>query len=233
MPARIHSLYGCAALSVLLTAASSRIRPGRGVDEQEPPGLEPPLPGDALLGEIEHAGLGRHHHEAVLGDQVPGRAQPVAVERRTDHAPVGEGDRRRSVPRLEQRAVKLVEGAALLVHQRVLVPRLGDHHHHRVLDRPAGHGEQLERVVELRGVRARLVEHGHQLGDVVAEVRAAELRLARAHPVHVPAERVDLAVVRRHAEGLGEVPARQHVGGEARVHQGQHRGHAARRRRSG
>ena len=137
MPSRIHSLYGCAALSPLLTAVSSRNSPGGGVDEQEPPGLQSPLPGDLFLGEIEHAGLRRHDHEAVLGHEIAGGAKAVAVERRTDDPPVGEGDRCRSVPRLEQRAVKLVEGAALVVHQRVLVPRLGDHHHHRVLDRPA------------------------------------------------------------------------------------------------
>ena len=132
--------------------------PRRGVDEQEAPGLEAPLPGDPLLGKVEHAGLRRHDHEAVLGHEVSGGAQPVAVERRPDDAPVGEGDRRRSVPGLEQRAVELVERAPLIVHEGVLMPRLGDHHHHGVLDRPARHGEQLERVVELRGVRARLVE---------------------------------------------------------------------------
>ena len=194
-----------------------------GVDEQEPPGLQPPLPGDAILGQIENARLGRHDHEAVLGDEVPGGAQAVAVQRRTDDPPVGEGDRRRSVPRLEQRAVKLVEGAALVVHQRVLVPRLGNHHHHRVLDRPAGHGEQLERIVELRGVGARFVEDGHELRDVIPEVGAAELRLACTHPVHIPAKRVDLPVVRRHPERLGQIPPGQHVGGETRVHQRQHR----------
>jgi hypothetical protein len=121
--------------------------------------------------------------------------------------------------------VKFVEGAPLLVHERVLVPGFRDHHHHRVLDRPAAHGQQLESVVELRGVRARLVEDGHQLRDVVTEMRTAELGLASAHPVDVPAERIDLAVVCRHPEGLGEVPAGQDVGGETRMDQRQRRCH--------
>ncbi len=55
-----------------------------GVDEQEPAGLEPPLADDALLGNVEHAGLRRHDDEAVIGDQIPSRAQAVAIERRAD-----------------------------------------------------------------------------------------------------------------------------------------------------
>ena len=168
----------------------------RSVDEEEPPGFEAPLPGDTLLGHIEHARLGGHDHEPVLGHEVSRGTQAVAVERRTDDASVGEGDCRRTVPGLEQRPVKLVEGTPLIVHERVLMPRLRDHHHHRMLDRPAGHGEQFQGIVELRGVGSRLVEHRHQLRDVIPEVRTAELRLARAHPVDVAAQRVDLTVVR-------------------------------------
>ena len=42
-------------------------------------------------------------------------------------------------------------------------------------------------------------------------------RLARLHPVDVPLKRVDLAVVGGHAVWVGEAPAREGVGGEARV----------------
>ena len=55
----------------------------------------------------------------VVGDDVARRAQAVAVERRADLAAVGEGDRRRPVPRLHQRRVVFVEGAPLRIHQRV------------------------------------------------------------------------------------------------------------------
>ena len=50
---------------------------------------------------------------------------------------------------------------------------------------------------------------------------AAELRLPGAHPVHVAAQGVDLAVVGAQPEGLGQVPAGQDVGGEAGVDHGQ------------
>src|ERR1017187_2918259 len=105
------------------------------VDEQEPPGIEPPLLDDALLGDVEHARLGRHHHHPVVGHQVPCRTKPVAVETGANQPPVGEGDGGGTVPWLEKGGVEFVEGAPLLVDQRVAVPRLRDHHHHGVLDR--------------------------------------------------------------------------------------------------
>jgi hypothetical protein len=81
---------------------------------------------------LQHAHLGAHDDEVVVGDQVARRAQAVAVQRGADLAAVGEGDRGRAVPRLHQRGVVLVEGAALLVHQLVAGPGLRDQHHHRV-----------------------------------------------------------------------------------------------------
>ena len=55
------------------------------------------------------------------------------------------------------------------------------------------------------------------------ELRRPQLRLARLHPVGVAAQRVDLAVVRDVAEWLREVPGRERVGREPRVHDGERR----------
>ncbi len=73
-----------------------------------------------------------------------GGPQAVAVERRADLPAVGECHRRRTVPRLHQRSVVLVERAAILVHQRIAGPGLGDHQHHRVGERVSAHDEELE-----------------------------------------------------------------------------------------
>jgi hypothetical protein len=104
------------------------------------------------VGNRQHAGFGGHHHQVVVGDQVARRAQAVAVEGGADLAAVGEGHRGRAVPRLHHRRVVFVEGAALLVHQRVRFPGFGNHHHHRVRQRVAAHHQQFERVVERRGI---------------------------------------------------------------------------------
>ena len=102
------------------------------VDEQHLARLQAPLLDDAAFLDRQHAGLGGHDHLVVGGDHVAGGAQAVAVERGADLRAVGEGDRGRAVPRLHQRGVILVEGAPLLVHERVAGPGLGDQHHRRM-----------------------------------------------------------------------------------------------------
>ncbi len=197
------------------------------VDQEHLAGLQAPLLHDAALVDRQHARLGGHHHEVVVGHDVARGAQAVAVQRGADRAPVGEGDRGRAVPRLEHRGVVLVERAPARVHQRVLLPRLGDHHHHRVRQRVAGHRQQFQRVVEGRGVGLALEADRVELLQVVAQHRRLHHALARAHPAEVALDRVDLAVVRDHAVRVRQRPFREGVGGEALVRQRQRR-HRAR-----
>ena len=68
---------------------------------------------------------------------------------------VGEGDAGRAVPRLHEGRVELVEGAAGRVHLGVVLPRLRDHHQHRVRQRAAAEVQQLEHLVEGRRVASR------------------------------------------------------------------------------
>ena len=169
------------------------------IDQQHLARLQPPLGDDLFFRNRQHADFRRHDDAVVAGDDVARRPQAVAVERGADLPAVGEGDRRRAVPRLHQRGVVFVEGAALLVHQRIARPRFGNHHHHRMRERIAAHGEEFERVVEAGGVGLAFVGDRPQLGDVVAEFRRRHRRLPRRHPVVVAAQRVDLAVVGDHA----------------------------------
>ena len=193
------------------------------VDQEHLARLQAPLLDDPALGDRQHAGLGGHHHQVVVGDDVARRAQAVAVERGADLPAVGEHHRRRAVPRLHHRRVVLVEGAPARVHRRVLLPRLGDHHHHRVGERVAAHRQQLERVVEGGGVALAFEADRVELLQVVAEHRRLHHALARAHPVEVALDGVDLAVVRDHAVRVRERPLGEGVGREALVHQRQRR----------
>ena len=189
------------------------------IDEQHLARLQAPLGDDGLFGHRQHAHFRGEHDEVVVGDEIARGPQAVAVERRADLAPVGERHRRRAVPRLHQRGVIFVEGAPLLVHQRIAGPGLRDQHHHRVAQRIAALNEKLERVVEAGGVRLALVGDRPQLRDVVAEQFGVDARLTRRHPVDVAAQRVDLAVVRDHAIGMREAPGRKGVGREALMDQ--------------
>ena len=95
-----------------LISSSSTIRPRAEVDQEQVPGLEAALAQDVLGRLVEDAGLGGEDDPAVLRLHPAAGAQAVAVERRADHGAVGEGDRRRAVPRLGQAAVEGVEARA-------------------------------------------------------------------------------------------------------------------------
>src|SRR5207247_9112628 len=83
---------------------------------------------------------------------------------------------------------------------------------HEGVDRgPAGAYQELERVVEARGVASRSPDHGLEAVDRVTPDRRGQRWLARLHGVAVPPQRVDLAVVRQQPERLRQRPARQRV----------------------
>ena len=109
-----------------------------------------------------------------------------------------------------------VERPLRRAHALVVLPRLRDHHHDRVGDRAARPLEELEGIVELTRVAGGRVDDREELPHVVEE-RRREHRLAGVHPVHVAAERVDLAVVGDEAIGMCPVPRGEGVGREALV----------------
>ncbi|GBD45729.1 hypothetical protein HRbin41_00544 [bacterium HR41] len=196
---------------------------GLEVDQEQLARAQAPLGFDVRWIAVENARLGGDDDPAVACDEPASRAQTVAVERRPDHAPVGERHRCRPVPGLDQRLVVGVEITQLGRGVGPLLVRLGDQHRDRVGGRAAAQHQQLEDAVERRRVREILAEQTPDLLDVVAEQRRGKLALARPHPVAVAAQGVDLAVVGEHAVGVGELPAREGVGGEARVHDRQPR----------
>ena len=134
-----------------------------GVDEEHAPRLQPPLLLHVLDRDVEHAHLGGHHHQAVVGDVVAGRTQAVAVQGGAHDLAVGEGDGGRAVPGLHDAGVELVEGLLLRAHRLVLGPGLRDHHHHGVRQRAPREVQQLEHVVEHGRVGAVGVDDGEDL----------------------------------------------------------------------
>jgi len=92
-----------------------------------------------------------------------------------------------------------------------------------VRQRSPGHDQELEHVVEGRGVAPAFADDRQHLPEIVAEDVGAEQAFARAHPVDVAAQRVDLAVVRDVAVRVRERPRRKRVGAEALVDEGERR----------
>lgn len=145
---------------------------------------------------------GGHDDQAVIGDPDTRRTQAVAVQDRAHDGAVGEADRRRAVPRLHERRVVLVERPPGGVHGLAAFPGLGDHHQHRVVQRTSTQVQQLERLVEPRGVRgARRTDRENLVQVVVVpEHVGVDQRLAGPHPVLVAVDGVDLTVVGDPAE---------------------------------
>ncbi len=189
------------------------------VDEEHAPRLQAPLLDHVVRLEVGHAELARGDHESAARGHVLHGAQAVAVERRADVAAVGEAQRRRPVPRLDERRVVLVERAPLRRHLRLPLPRLGHEHHHHVRQAAAARDEEVDHVVERRRVAASGADDRLEVGQVLAERVALEQRLARRHPALVAAKRVDLAVVRDVPVRVRALPRGERVGAEARVHE--------------
>jgi hypothetical protein len=219
-PLPVGTLGADAGLDLLVGDDASLLERG----DEHLSGLEAPLPEDLLGRHLEDACLGGHDQEVVVRQAVARGPEPVAVERRADERPVGEGDRGRAVPGLDERAVVLVEGLAVGRDLRVLLPGLRDEHHHDVGKAPAPHHQELDDVVEDARVRAALLDDGpHLLDLILGEERRGDDGLAGPHPVDVAAQGVDLAVVGEGPERVGERPGRQHVGREAAVDEGERR----------
>ena len=139
----------------------------RRVDEEDPAGMEALLEDDVLGGDVEHADLRRHDDQVVLRHVVARRPQAVPVEHGADDRAVREGDGRRTVPRLHERRVVLVERLELGRHALVAGPRLRDHHQDRVRQRPPGLHEELEHVVERGRVAPALADDREDLLHVL------------------------------------------------------------------
>ncbi len=107
----------------------------------------------------------------------------------------------------------------LFLHQRIVLPRLGNHHQDRVRQRPAINDQELQRIVKRRRVRTRFSQDREHLLQLIPENLRLQRPRPRPHPIAVAAQRVDLAVVsdvpkrvrqRPRREGVGRKPAVYH-----------------------
>ena len=150
------------------------------VDQEHAARLQAALADHTLGGDVQHAHLTGQHDEPVVGDPVPSRPKPVAVEDGAHDRAVGEAHRGRAVPRLHQRRVVAVEGAARPVHGGVVLPGLGDHHQHGVRQRAPAEMQQLEHLVEAGRV-ARL-RRADRVDRATGPLRSATSRAAPRGP---------------------------------------------------
>jgi hypothetical protein len=118
------------------------------VHQEHAAGFQTPLDGHVGRVHRQDAGFRGHDHPAVPGHRVAAGPQAVPVQHRTHADPVGERNRRRAIPGLHEAGmvgVKIFFGTA---HGLVVLPGLGDQHHHALGQRAAGVQQQLQGVVQ-------------------------------------------------------------------------------------
>ena len=196
------------------------------IDGQHLAGAEAALLDDLGLVLRHHAGLGAGDQQVLRRHDVAHRPQAVAVE--PDQCPLAGdgGDGGRPVPWLHHAVHVVVHGAMIGRHVGVRGRGLGNHHRldHRQVAMAAH--QQLEHVVERRGIGGAGLHDRLQVLDEAAEGLVLEPCLVALHPVDVAQDGVDLAVVREHAEGLRQLPLREGVGRIALVEDREARGEA-------
>ena len=98
-----------------------------------------------------------------------------------------------------------------------MVPRLGQQHGRGTRKRATVHDQELEHVIQNRGVGTLAVDDGHHALKIVLQHGAVQVGFAGANPVDVALEGVDLAVVNDKTVGVRTLPAGRGVGRVARV----------------
>ncbi len=216
-------MLGCEGLLDLLVRDDAAFV---GVDEEHLARFETALGENVLLRNLrQHTGFGGEHDVAVLGDLPASRTEAVAVEQRAHLGTVGEDDMRRSVPRFDQSVVVFVERPDVGVELVVLFPCRRKHHGDGMRHGASCEVQQFEALVERAGIGvARRGDRQQRLE--FAEQFGAQAAFTGRQPVAVALDGVDLAVVGQQTERLGQRPARERVGGEAGVHDGDLRLHA-------
>ena len=189
------------------------------VDQQHFARLKAPFLDNRLFRNRQHAHLGRHHHKPLIGNIIPRRTQTIPVQRGANLATIRKRDGGRAIPWLHQRGVIFIKGTTLLVHQRVARPCFRDQHHHRVRERVSALHQKFQRIVKTRRIRLAFIGNRPELRNFSPKQFGINRGLTRRHPVHIAAQRVDLAIMRHHPVGMRQRPGRKRVGREALMHE--------------
>ena len=190
------------------------------IDQEHPSGLEPSFLQDAFRLNFEHPYLGTHDDQVILGDVVPRRPEAVAVQDGPHAGAVGEGDGGRAIPGLHQATVIFIKGPFCVGHAGMILPRLGDHHHHRMGQRTSAQRQEFQAVIKNGGITAVFQDNRKDLRQVVTKEFRGHECLPGAHPVDVPPQGINLAVVDEVAIRVGALPTRKGIGAKAGMDQG-------------
>ena len=159
-----------------------------------------------------HPGLGPDDQQIVVGPGEAQRTQRVAVDARDDPAAIGHRQRGGAVPRLHHRSEIFIHVEMRARDVLSTLPCLGHQHQlggRRIAARAA---DRLEHGVERGGIGRARRDHRLDVLRPFAKGQRGHLDLVALHPVLVAANGVDLAIMGKRAERLGQPPLREGVG---------------------
>ncbi len=148
----------------------------------------------------------RGNQQHIGRQRPPRRTQTVAVHAGQEEASIGGGHRSRTIPRLAEEGVILVEGTKRRLHVADVLPCGRNEHLVHVFDASPRPQQQLEGIVETRRVGLGWLHERCQIPRTLAPHRARHPHFPGLHPGAVGADGVDFAVVRKRPEGLSHLP---------------------------
>ena len=184
------------------------------VDEQNLTGLKTALAHHVIGFKVHHTDLGCHDHHAALRNRVAAGTQTVSVEHTTCITTVGEQQCGRTVPRLHQDRMVLIERLQILADRVLVVEALWHENRHCLGQTQSAHDQELKHVVEAGRVTHALLHNRTDILDVT-QCLAAQHAFTRLHPTAVSTDGVDLTIVRQETERLCQTPCWECVGTEA------------------
>ena len=84
----------------------------------------------------------------------------------------------------------------------------------------ARNDQKFEGIVKRRGITAKRTDDRVDLFDIVPEKLMRHLLFTGPHPVKIPAQGIDLAVMRQHPVRMGQRPRRKCIGAVTGMDQG-------------
>ena len=119
-----------------------------GINHQYLSRLQAPFLFNLSRFEIHHAYFTGHYHHVIIGNEVTGRAQAVAVQHPSGKASVTEQQRGRAVPGFHQDGIVFVKRFQLFTDGVFVVERFGYQHCHGMGQAQSRHHKKFQHIVQ-------------------------------------------------------------------------------------
>ena len=100
------------------------------VDQKHLAWLQTPFLDNSFLRNGQASAFRPHDDQLIIGDDISGRSQAIAIQRCADLPSIRERYGCRTIPRLHHGRMVFIERAPVRVHVRMPFPCFRNHHHH-------------------------------------------------------------------------------------------------------